>query len=874
MDIISSHNGLDFDGLASMVAAGILYPSAEKVFSGTLSRNVKKFMALYKDSLKIKNAREIDLQKVEKVILVDIANPSRLGNLKQLAQNTNIEFIIYDHHPPSVHDLHATIKEVHEIGATTTILVEEIIKRNIKISRFDASILALGIYEDTGSLLFTSTTHRDASAVAFLLKNGANLSVVANFIEQPFSGEQRILLQDLFNSSRRYKINNLDIVIAVLEHNIFIPGLDIVTHRLFEVEQSDVLFVVALMDNKLYIVARSKTSHVKVNQILKPFGGGGHEKAASAVVKDKNIEESIKTLMESLKKSAHPAIVAADIMSTPVKTIPAHISMEEAGRIMLRYGYTGLPVIEGEKIIGLISRRDLDKARIHQLGHAPVKGFMSSDVHYVKPSTPVSEIQNIMVEYDIGRLPVIEDIKLVGIVSRTDILRILHGDEYTEDHTLLYQHNEDNQNNFSNLMQERLPLRILEIMKKAGEIADSRGDTVYCVGGFVRDLFLQVPNYDLDLVVEGDGLEISKLLAYELDGKARLHERFKTGVVILPDKSKIDVATARTEYYEFPAALPTVEKSSIKEDLYRRDFTINTLAICLNSSKFGLLIDYFGGRKDLQKGLVRILYNFSFVEDPTRIIRAVRFEQRYNFSFEENTLRFAKDAIDRKLLGKLSYSRILHELILILNEREPIPAINRMQEIGVWDFIIPEVKLEEIDWDKFRKISLAKIWWDERFTERKIRIWLVRIILILKGLNEEGVYEVLKRYPFDRNAEKNIKQSLLIDSYLERLKGESQLSASRIDSFLKDLSNEVIMTLLICIKEEVIFEKLIHYLEIKEKVSLEINGNDLKEMGVKEGPQFKILLNDLYNLKLDEKIKNKEEELGLVQQWLNEGRFD
>lgn len=874
MDIISSHNGLDFDGLASMVAAGILYPSAEKVFSGTLSRNVKKFMALYKDSLKIKNAREIDLQKVEKVILVDIANPSRLGNLKQLAQNTNIEFIIYDHHPPSVHDLHATIKEVHEIGATTTILVEEIIKRNIKISRFDASILALGIYEDTGSLLFTSTTHRDASAVAFLLKNGANLSVVANFIEQPFSGEQRILLQDLFNSSRRYKINNLDIVIAVLEHNIFIPGLDIVTHRLFEVEQSDVLFVVALMDNKLYIVARSKTSHVKVNQILKPFGGGGHEKAASAVVKDKNIEESIKTLMESLKKSAHPAIVAADIMSTPVKTIPAHISMEEAGRIMLRYGYTGLPVIEGEKIIGLISRRDLDKARIHQLGHAPVKGFMSSDVHYVKPSTPVSEIQNIMVEYDIGRLPVIEDIKLVGIVSRTDILRILHGDEYTEDHTLLYQHNEDNQNNFSNLMQERLPLRILEIMKKVGEIADSRGDTVYCVGGFVRDLFLQVPNYDLDLVVEGDGLEISKLLAYELDGKARLHERFKTGVVILPDKSKIDVATARTEYYEFPAALPTVEKSSIKEDLYRRDFTINTLAICLNSSKFGLLIDYFGGRKDLQKGLVRILYNFSFVEDPTRIIRAVRFEQRYNFSFEENTLRFAKDAIDRKLLGKLSYSRILHELILILNEREPIPAINRMQEIGVWDFIIPEVKLEEIDWDKFRKISLAKIWWDERFTERKIRIWLVRIILILKGLNEEGVYEVLKRYPFDRNAEKNIKQSLLIDSYLERLKGESQLSASRIDSFLKDLSNEVIMTLLICIKEEVIFEKLIHYLEIKEKVSLEINGNDLKEMGVKEGPQFKILLNDLYNLKLDEKIKNKEEELGLVQQWLNEGRFD
>jgi tRNA nucleotidyltransferase (CCA-adding enzyme) len=434
---------LDFDGLAGMVAAGKLYPGAVKVFSGTVAKNVKQFMALYKDSLMIKQAKEIDLNQVEKLIVVDTASANRLGQLKSLALNKEIDIHVYDHHPSTKEDLQGSINEIHIIGAATTILVEQIISANIYISPFDATILALGIYEDTGSLLFSSTTSRDVTAVAFLLNRGANLSVVANFMEEPFSNEQRQILEGLLHSARHFEVNNANVVIAESETNEFIPGLDIVTFRLFEMDNCDAIFVVALMDGKINVVARSRMNNIKVNEVLKALGGRGHEKAASAVVKGKSCEEVSHLIRESLSENVNPGAAARDIMSTPVRTISPDITMEEAGGIMLRYGYTGMPVVQGNEMVGVISRRDVDKARIHELGHAPVKGFMSSQVMSINPDTSIDDIQKLMVEFDIGRLPVVDGGRLAGIVSRTDILRILHGEDYPEDHAVLYTLNDE-----------------------------------------------------------------------------------------------------------------------------------------------------------------------------------------------------------------------------------------------------------------------------------------------------------------------------------------------------------------------------------------------------------------------------------------------
>ncbi|MEN6348129.1 MAG: CBS domain-containing protein [Syntrophomonas sp.] len=874
MDIITSHNALDFDGLAAMVAAGKIYPAAVKVFSGTLSKNVRQFMALYKDLILVRYPKEIDLNTIKRMIVVDTANANRLGHLKELALQENMDFYIYDHHPSSADDLHGSISQLHLVGAATTILVEEIMEKGISISPFDATILALGIYEDTGSMLFSSTTPRDLSAVSFLLSRGANLSVVANFMEQAFSSEQRRLLQNLLNTARHYKVKNVDIVVAESDSEDFVPGMDAVSYRLLEVENCDAVFVIARMQGKINVVGRSRVNNVKINEILKLVGGRGHDRAASAVVKKGTTGDVAKIILEGLGENIQPGLLARDIMSTPVKSVPTDKSMEEVGRIMMRYGHTGMPVVDGDRMVGMISRRDVGKARTHDLGHAPVKGFMSTGVMTVAPDTPVSEVQRLMVEYDIGRLPVVDNGRLAGIVSRTDILRTLHGEDYPEDHEVLCSMSGEQVENFMAMMQERMPSRILSILKLAGELAESMGNQLYCVGGFVRDFFLRVPNYDLDLVVEGNGEVLARKLVENLGGHHRIHKRFKTAIVVLPDGTKLDIATARTEYYEFPAALPKVEKASIREDMYRRDFTINTLALCLNPGKFGDLIDYFGGRKDLEKGYIRILYNLSFVEDPTRIIRAVRFEQRYRFTIEEDTLRFAHDAIDRHLLGKLSYKRIMQELLLLLSEKDPLPSLDRIKEIGVWEYIVPEVDLKQVSRTMLKRVPIVVGWWEETYFGPKIKSWLLYICIILSGIDEEKVEQVLNRYHMDKYTRKTVGESIQAQEMVRELKENPGLLPADLNDRLGSWNRESIIYLLLCVKDEELWEKIVKYLDLKDRVKVEINGHELKKQGIKEGPVYGLILGELYRLKMNEVIARREEEITTVRKWIEEGKFD
>lgn len=873
MEIITSHTSLDFDGLASMVAAGKLYPGAIKVFSGTLSKNVKNFMALYKDSVLIKHSREIDRDQVKRVIVVDTANRNRLGQLQSLAEQPGVEFHVYDHHPVSDSDVPSSLRIVHRVGSTTTILVELLKEKGLAVNAFDATILALGIYEDTGSLLFSTTTARDAYAAAYLLECGANLSVVNTFIEHSFSGEQVRLLQEFLDSAINHRINNIDVVVAVAEVPAFIPGMDLVTHRLFEMKNSDVVFTVARMDERVYVVARSRVPNARVNEVLKPLEGSGHERAAAAVVRGEQIVTVVEKIINNLQEWIHPPLRARDIMSSPVKTVPSSMSMQEAGRLMLRYGHTGMPVMDNGHLTGVISRRDVDKATLHNLGHAPVKGFMTSNVMWVGPDTPIAEVQSIMVENDVGRLPVISDDILIGIVSRTDILRTLHGHDYPEDHALLFQKDDDISKNLGLVISKRLPQKVVEILQSAGECGDELDYPVYCVGGFVRDLLLKVPNFDVDLVVEGDGTIFARSLAGLWGARVRVHDRFKTAVIVLDDGSKIDVATARTEFYEYPAALPTVSDSSIKEDMFRRDFTINTLAICLNPDRFGELIDYYGGRRDIEQKIIRILYNFSFVEDPTRILRAIRFEQRYDMTIEPDTLRFATDAVERRLLGKLSFKRILNEMILILNEKNPLPAMNRMMEIGVWDYILPEVALNAMSIDTFKRVPAVTGWWQERYYTLDVKPWLVYFMIILAQVGGAARDSILQRCPFDNYARRCLETAPGIPYCAAELSSQS-LKLSEIHELIGNLHDDQLIYLLLCIRDSRSWDRIVEYLDQRREVCVLANGKDFIAMGLKPGPHFTEMKEALFRARLDGLAPGKEAELTLVREWLDQGIYN
>ncbi|PKM79121.1 MAG: polynucleotide adenylyltransferase, partial [Firmicutes bacterium HGW-Firmicutes-13] len=657
MEIIISHQSTDFDSLAAMVAAKKIYQDALLVFPGAVERNVRKFVSIYGNLIEVTSLKNIKIQDITKLIIVDTRIKKRIGPFANILKKRDLEIHIYDHHPATVDDVKGDLNVIEEVGATTTILLKKIKEMNLEITPIEATLFALGIYEDTGSLTFSTTTVEDINCISYLFSKGIKLKVVANFMNIGLSLAQKKLLNQLLLSSKEIFCKGVCINVAKAEIKNYIEGLALLTHKLIEIENSDVFFTLVKMGERIYLVGRSRTNSVDVDGILKELGGGGHFQAASAVVKDFTLDELEKKLFKVLEQKIKPGIVAKDVMSSPVKTVHTSTSIEEMEKILLRYGHTGIPVVEEGKLKGIITMQEVNRAERHGLGKEPVSKYMSNQIISVNLKTPLTEIQELMINHDIGRILVVgQDKKLIGIVTRTDLIRNLYGEDNIPKRsfsTYIESKIKIEREKPVNLIKKIFPGRIQDILNKIGKIGDRLDFPVFMVGGVVRDLFLEIKNLDLDIVVEGDGIKFAHNLNQELGGRIKSHKKFGTAVVILPDSLKIDIATARREFYEYPAALPQVELSSIKKDLYRRDFTINAMAIQLNHKHFGKLIDFFGGQKDLQLGVIRVLYNLSFVEDPARIIRAVRFEQRYNFKMDKSTEDFLKKAINDKLLSRL-----------------------------------------------------------------------------------------------------------------------------------------------------------------------------------------------------------------------------
>lgn len=872
MEIIISHSNTDFDGLAAMVAARKLYPEAVLVSAGKMCRNVEEFMALYKDTFQIRKPKEIPLNKVKKLIIVDTKAAARLGPVAKLLGKNDLEIVIYDHHPSSEDDIRGQQEKVEPVGATTTLLVEEIRKAGLNLHPLEATLLAIGIYEDTGSLTFTTTTARDAAAVAYLLEQGANLKLLAEFIERPLTESQKQLLNRLIINAQHHLVNGVKVLLTRSSGEEFVSGLALLVHKLGEIEAVDVIIAAVEMEDRIQVVARSRCEGVDVAELLEPLGGAGHAKAASASIKELSLEKVLAELQELMQERIRPLLTARDLMSAPVKTVFPHTTIDEAGKIMLRYGHSGLPVVNEQlDLVGIISRRDIDKAQLHNLGHAPVKGYMSRQVITIPPQVTLPEVQRLLIEHNIGRLPVVEDGKLVGIVSRTDVLRTLHGDLLPHRIQAVYLPEEEasgERKTIKQLLQERLPPRITELLAKISYVADKNQRQVYVVGGFVRDLLLGVENFDIDLVVEGDGIAFGQELARFFCGRVRTHEKFGTAIVILPDDFKIDVATARTEYYEYPAALPRVEKSTLREDLYRRDFTINAMAIDLSRDNFGQLVDYFGGRRDLEEGIIRVLYNLSFVEDPTRILRAIRFEQRFNFQMETTTLRLAQQAIRDQWLTKLSYDRIREELKHIFNEDNPSKAIFRMQELGLWALIIPELNLDQQCCLVLEALPREILWFKQQAVGKEaFQPWLAYIMALFYRLPASQQGEVLERLRLAAMERDTIMQALMAWPQVQLLLREwPQLTLGRVASLLDSLSWEAGAFYLAATQKPGPHGMLQAYYARRRELKLHVNGNDLIALGLPRGPIFRLILAEIRRAKLDGRAVTREEELELARE--------
>ncbi|MDD5015194.1 MAG: CBS domain-containing protein [Atribacterota bacterium] len=875
MEVIISHQSTDFDSLAAMVAAKKIYKDALLVFTGAVEKNVRKFISVYGDLIEITPIKKIKIVDITKLIIVDTRIKRRIGSFANVLKKRDLEIHIYDHHPDTSDDIKGDLNVIEEVGATTTIILKKLKEMKLEITPIEATLFAMGIYEDTGSLTFSTTTIDDVNIISYLFEKGIKLKVVVNFINIGLSLSQKKLLNQLLLSSKEIFCKGIRINMAKAEIKNYIEGLALLTHRLIEIENSDVFFTVVKMLDRIYIVGRSRTNSVDVDEILKELGGGGHFQAASAVVKDLSIEELEKKLIKILERKVKVGIVAKDIMSSPVKTVDTLTSIEETKKILLRYGHNGIPVVEEGKLKGIITMQEVNKAKQHGLGKELVSKYMTNQIVSVKLNAPLIEIQELMINYDIGRILVVDqENKLLGIITRTDLIRNLYGEGNIPKRsfsTYIETSSKIERKRQIELVKKIFPERIQNILNKIGEIGDRLSYPVFMVGGVVRDLFLGIENYDIDIVVEGEGIKFAGELSRDLKGRIKSHEKFGTAVVILTDGFKIDVATARREYYEYPAALPKIELSSIRKDLYRRDFTINAMAIQLNQKYYGKLIDFFGGQRDLHLGIIRVLYNLSFVEDPARIIRAIRFEQRFNFKMDKSTEDFLKKAINDKLLSRLRRKRVAEELILILQEKSPIKSLKRMEGLGALKYILPEVELNEDTVGRLNRAKDNHDLWKSNMPDEKIQLWIIYLCCLIKDLEKNQVQRIFKKLIFKQKSLDNINYIYTnLNQIIRFISQKDEISPSNIYIKLKGLSNEILFLIMTESRDDIAKNRIVNYFKKYKKESVYTSGKELKKLHIEPGPIYSQILDRLLYAQLDGEVKNKEDEIIIIKNILKE----
>jgi tRNA nucleotidyltransferase (CCA-adding enzyme) len=423
---------------------------------------------------------------------------------------------------------------------------------------------------------------------------------------------------------------------------------------------------------------------------------------------------------------------------------------------------------------------------------------------------------------------------------------------------------------------QRLPDRVVGLLREIGQLGDERGCQVYVVGGVVRDLLLGHITLDLDLTVEGDGIAFARLVADRYGAGLAVFERFATARLTFPDGLKMDIATTRRESYAQPAVLPTVQPASIEEDLYRRDFTINAIAMQLNPGQFGHLLDAYGGQRDLRARTISVLHVGSFQDDPTRIFRAIRFEQRYGFRLERTTSRLLAQAASTNLIQQLSGPRLQNEIQLLFAEHNPVRAIARLAQLKLLRFLHRRLCYTTNVRRVVTAVPKALAWWARRFTDSVVDRPIVYLMALSSESSPAVVAAMIRRFALSRVHAENVSAGgSRIDRALKQLTNKGTVRPSQVYRLLADLSDEALVLLLAKqvgrqhgVRLSLLKRHLLTYVK-NRTVKTALTGLDLQSMGLKPGPQYKTILGKLLDARIDGMITTEAEERAFVQK-----RFD
>lgn len=884
--IITSHVNADFDALASMVAVKKLYPDAAIIVPPYREKNgVNYFLDSISYIFNFRQPKDCDLSQAKLLVVVDTRQRGRIKHVAEVLDNPGLEIHLYDHHPDSEDDLKADYAVVKALGSTTTIIGQILKEKHLNPMPDEATMMGLGLYDDTGSFTFSSTTEDDLLIGAWLRRHMMDLSIVSDLVNSSLTSQQVLLLNRMIESAVTHEVHGISILVTEIVLDEYVDDFSVLTHQMMDMENAKIVLALAQMGDRVQVVARSRVPEkVDVGKICASLGGGGHSYAAAASIKDKTLAEVKAELFAMLFSTINEEITVGTRMTSPAKAVEDSDSLAKAEAVMLRYGLKAVPVVaQGtRRCLGYLEYQTAARALGHKLGDLQVADYMHAKARTLNVDSSLYAAMEIILSQRQRLVPVVdEDENLVGVLTRTDIMRLLLDESIRlPEGTPMTTQQKDR--NVKALMCGKLPDIYYNLLQTVGDLGDRLGVQVYAVGGFVRDILMDRVNLDMDVTVEGDGIAFARSLADLLGGRMRSHPKFKTALVIFTDgegvEQRIDVATARLEYYEHPGALPTVELSSIKMDLARRDFTINALAIRLNGANFGDLVDPFGAQRDMKEKTVRVLHSLSFVEDPTRVLRGIRFEKRFGFKIDAQTEKLVKNCLQLGFMRNLSGARLMNELRHIFDEKSPLLCIERMESLGVLADVHPQLKLTPHKAEILASIEEVLSWYKLLFLREEPQNWALYLMGLSHGLKYKEMLSVLERLMFTergKNDFMSMRESMRHASkeLAAWQKTEDEKSMRELYKILVKLPLESVLYIMSLGNFQDIKKELSHFLSRLWHMKLDITGDDIMQMGAERGPAIGIILRRIMEAKADGKADTKDEQLELARRFLLESEL-
>ena len=864
MRIVTTHVYADFDALASATAAVALYAEACLFIPKPKARNVEAFLKEHPEfAPKEVLFDQIDPNAIEGVVVVDTSDVSRLGELGPWIEQAGPPLVFIDHHPhpkglpPSLKtDIRAPV------GACSSLVVRLLKEKGLLIGQTLANLLLLGVYEDTGGLMNVSTTQEDFEACAWLLGQGARVGFVRSILARSLTLSELEILHRLKSAARFIQLNGSRLLLSHAEVVGHEGELSHLVQEILDISHASAAIAIFECEGRMLVVGRSVSDTVRLDGLFVELGGGGHPTAASASLPGQTLVDSRVRIEALVQKHLVKAMRAEEVMSAPPISVLSGQQIEEALLSMNRYAVNGLVVLDPTgRLVGLFTRMIAERALYHGLHGAHVADFMITEFETTSPYAPLDEVGELLVRTRQRLLPVLRDGQVIGVVTRKDYLREML--KRTRERPVDAQTQEVTKQ-VKSQAGKHLPEIVRAVFLEAGRLGFELAMPAYAVGGFVRDLLLGTPTLDFDIVVVGDGLRFASKLAERLGCKMRLHEAFGTASLYVRPDVKLDIATARIESYEYPGAWPKVVRSTLKQDLARRDFTVNTLALDLRPERFLELADFYGGLTDLKHRLIRVLHNLSLVEDPTRVFRAYRFALRLGFKLSKETERLIKKALELGFVGKLEGGRVLKELGLIAYEPKAIEIVEKLGSEGVLRVVAPELDITPEKKRTLQGLGNAIVWFSYSFPDQHVDTLALILAALLLGERPEARGAAFRRLQSPPQLQCLVQKVLEHASgaltRLESAKGD----AVEIDKALRGLPKETTLFVMALTKNEDVREHVVHYLLVLSKVFPEVRGKDLVALGFSPSPKIGKILETLRAQKLRGRLLTKQEELSWV----------